>query len=198
MMRFRKIPTLLFVFVFCLVSNCTVRYVKSAPEFEKSLTQFKRVVVILDSTSSIGLPESGMAKSMSEQYLAHHKEFIVYPNPKNKGADCSGLPGKAQGIFTLKLTEESRKSEIRLSALGQLKNCSSNTILWEALASATYSTDGEDEQSLRKTYTQKFGESVASKAVPYYHLLRALFDELTGPVLNEAEQDEKIEIESQS
>lgn len=105
MMNLRKITILLFLSTFCLVSNCTVRYVKASPEFEKSLTQFKRVIVILDSTSSIGLSESGMAKSMSEQYLAHHKEFIVYPNPKNKGADCSGLPGRAQGIFMLKLTE---------------------------------------------------------------------------------------------
>lgn len=193
----KRILSLTF-FLLLAVSNCTVSYVKESPDLTKSLARFKRLVVVMDLTSTVGSAESKMAKAMSEQYLAHHREFIVYPNPKNSGETCTDIPGKAQGIFLLKMTEEISGSKIKLSALGQLKSCPGNSVLWEALASSSYSTTEAEEQSLRKTYTQKFGESVGPKAAPYYHLLRALFDEITGPVLNEAEQDEKIEIESQT
>ncbi|PJZ68987.1 hypothetical protein CH373_04290 [Leptospira perolatii] len=180
-----------------LLNQCTVKYVKKDPDLSNILLKFKRIVIVVDPASALNQADSEMAKAMAQQYLAHHKEFIVYPSSQSK-FQCGNLPGKAQGIFSLLIHQTIREQELHIKVKGELKDCKSGKLLWEGLAASDYSLTQEDDanQSLRKTYVQKFGESVGPKAIPYYYVLGALVDELSGPTLTEEEQDEKIEVES--
>ncbi len=202
------------IFCFCYLENCTVKQVKTSPEFKTSLSGFKRLTVAVDPKSNVGNSESAMAKVMAEQELAHHKEFIVYPDPTNRNVKCDAKIGKAQGVLRLKIEETPSgttpfilfwfapaifgptKDGIKLNIIAEIQKCDIKENLWEGEASSSYSLSGEEDQSLRTVYETKFGKTTGSKAVPYYHILKSLLDEIESPVLTEAEQDEKIEIES--
>lgn len=203
----------------CLVgvlflANCTVKYVKNSPQFESSLKNFKRLTVAIDPSSGTGSTEAAMIKSMAEQELSHHKEFIVYPDPENKNVKCEVKIGKSQGVLRLKVEESTAgtvpylyfwiapalfgppENGIKLKVLASLQKCDTKETLWEGSASSSYSLDNDEEQSLSKVYESKFGKAAGKKAIPYYHILKSLLDEIDSPVLTEAEQDEKIEVEA--
>ncbi|TGL64162.1 MXAN_6521/LA_1396 family lipoprotein [Leptospira sarikeiensis] len=196
--------------------NCAVKQIRTAPNFESSLDRFKRLTVAIDSNSKINKTESSLVKSMAEQELAHHKEYIVYPDPNSKNQNCASPVGKSQGVLQLKLDESLNGSTpsflvwlspalfgpssdgIRITIQGKIQNCGSKEVLWEGLASSSYFLGGDEEATLRVNYESKFGKSIGPKVLPYYDLLKSLLDQIKSPVLNEAEQDEKIEVESGS
>lgn len=200
--------------LFFVLTNCTVKQVRSRSDFETVLQDFKRVTVAVDPESKLGKGETAMAKSMAEQELAHHKEFIVYPDPSNSNLKCEAKIGKSQGVLRLKLEESTEPSAsyilfwlapaafgppqhgIKLRAQAQIQKCDTKEILWEGLASSSYSLSGEEDQSLKQVYESKFGKGPGSKAVSYYYILKSLLDKIESPILSEAEQDEKIEVES--
>ncbi|WP_367898691.1 MXAN_6521/LA_1396 family lipoprotein [Leptospira sp. WS58.C1] len=196
--------------------NCAVKQIRISPNFQPSLDKFKRLTVAIDSSSKVNQVEAILVKSMAEQELAHHKEFIVYPDPSSKNQNCKSPIGKSQGVLTLRLEETLKgttpsffvwlnpaifgpSSEgIRISIEAQIQKCDTKEILWEGYASSSYFMGGDEETTLRTSYEKKFGTSVGPKVLPYYDILKLLLDKIESPVLNEAEQDEKIEVESGS
>lgn len=208
---------LLLLFLICIsLPNCAVKQIRIAPNFESSLDKFKRLTVAIDSESKVNQQESTLVKSMAEQELAHHKEFIVYPDPSNKNQNCKAPVAKSQGVLTLKLEETLKGTTpsffvwlspaifgpssdgIKISLQAQIQKCDTKEILWEGNASSSYFMGGDEETTLRISYENKFGKSVGPKVLPYYDILKSLLDKIKSPVLNEAEQDEKIEVESGS
>ncbi|PJZ47954.1 MXAN_6521/LA_1396 family lipoprotein [Leptospira saintgironsiae] len=196
--------------------NCAVKQIRIAPNFESSLDKFKRLTVAIDSSSKVNKVEASLVKSMAEQELAHHKEFIVYPDPSSKNQNCKSPVGKSQGVLTLKLDETLNGTTpsffvwlspatfgpsldgIKISIQAQIQKCDSKDVLWEGTASSSYFMGGDEEATLRTSYENKYGKSVGPKVLPYYDILKSLLDKIASPVLNEAEQDEKIEVESGS
>ncbi|XDD51453.1 MXAN_6521/LA_1396 family lipoprotein [Leptospira sp. WS92.C1] len=184
------ITTLVFITV-----NCTVKYVKSGPNWEKDLKTFKRLAVQISPESESGISEKKLAAKIAENYLSHHKEFIIYPY-RTGSTVCGGFDKKVQGVLQLKIREKETPNKVELSALGKVIPCSKVEVVWEGLAENSYSKNTEENQSLIKTYTQLYGESVAGKVNPYFFLLQSLLEKLDSPILTEDEKDEKIEVES--
>ena len=58
--------------------------------------------------------------------------------------------------------------------------------------------EANENMSLIKTYSEKYGKKVAKKVNAYFQLTKELVAELKGPEkLNEEEELEKIEVESE-
>ncbi|TGM86935.1 MXAN_6521/LA_1396 family lipoprotein [Leptospira licerasiae] len=206
---------LLFLISF-FFANCAVKQIRVSPNFESSLDKFKRLTVAIDSDSKVNQVEATLVKSMAEQELAHHKEFIVYPDASSKNQNCKFPVGKSQGVLTLKLEEDLNGTTpsflvwlspatfgpsldgIKISIRAQIQKCDTKEILWEGNASSSYFMGGDEDTTLRTSYENKFGKSIGPKVLPYYDILKSLLDRIASPVLNEAEQDEKIEVESGS
>ncbi|MEI7013774.1 MXAN_6521/LA_1396 family lipoprotein [Leptospira licerasiae] len=206
---------LLFLISF-FFANCAVKQIRISPNFESSLDKFKRLTVAIDSDSKVNQVEATLVKSMAEQELAHHKEFIIYPDASSKNQNCKFPVGKSQGVLTLKLEEDLNGTTpsflvwlspatfgpsldgIKISIRAQIQKCDTKEILWEGNASSSYFMGGDEDTTLRTSYENKFGKSIGPKVLPYYDILKSLLDRIASPVLNEAEQDEKIEVESGS
>lgn len=176
-------------------TNCTVKYVKTGPIWEKELATFKRLAVHVSAESEAGNSEKQLAAKIAENYLSHHKEFIIYPFRSGSGT-CGGSGKKVQGIFQLKIREKETSDKVELSALGKVIHCTKGEILWEGLAENSYFKNTEENQSLINTYTQLYGKEIAGKVNPYFFLLQSLLDKLDSPILTEEEKDEKIEVEA--
>lgn len=177
------------------VTNCTVKYVKAGPVWEKELNTFKRLAVSVPADSQAGVSEKKLAAKITENYLSHHKEFIIYPYRSGNGT-CGGSDKKVQGIFQLKIREKETTDKIEVSALAKVIHCSKGETLWEGLAENSYSKNTEENQSLINTYTQLYGKEIGGKVNAYFFLLQSLLDKLDSPVLTEEEKDEKIEVEA--
>ncbi|EMO54720.1 MXAN_6521/LA_1396 family lipoprotein [Leptospira noguchii] len=187
--------SVLFFSLIFTITNCTIKYVKAGPTWEKDLNTFKRIVVSVPLESEAGNSEKQLAAKITENYLSHHKEFIIYPFRSGNGI-CGSSDKKVQAIFQLKIREKETSDKVELSALGKVLKCSKGEALWEALAENSYSKNIEENQSLVNTYTQLYGKEIASKVNPYFFLLQNLLDKLDSPILTEEEKDEKIEIEA--
>ncbi|PJZ58051.1 MXAN_6521/LA_1396 family lipoprotein [Leptospira barantonii] len=177
------------------VTNCTVKYVKAGPVWEKELSSFKRLAVSVPTESEAGVAEKKLAAKIAENYLSHHKEFIIYPYRSGNGT-CGGSDKKVQGIFQLKIREKETADKVSLSALAKVIHCGKGETLWEGLAENSYSKNTEENQSLINTYTQLYGKEISGKVNAYFFLLQSLLDKLDSPVLTEEEKDEKIEVEA--
>ncbi len=182
--------TLLFI-----TANCTVKYIKAGPTWEKDLGTFKRLAVQVPAESEAGESEKKLAAKIAENYLSHHKEFIIYPY-KAGAAACGSSDKKVQGIFQLKILEKETPNQVELTALGKVIHCKKGETLWEGLAENSYTKNTEENQSLINTYTQLYGKEIAGKVNPYFFLLQTLLEKLDSPTLTEDEKDEKIEVES--
>ncbi|TGJ99715.1 hypothetical protein EHO59_17955 [Leptospira semungkisensis] len=209
-----KLRILLLAISVLFLMNCAVKQVKQSPNYEKSLSNFKRLTISISPDSKINPTEATLAKSIAEQELAHHKEFIVYPDPLNKNVNCGVQIGKSQGVLKLKLEESLNGSTpgflvwllpavlgpssngMRLTISASMQKCDTKEILWEGKAASSYPLGGDEEATLRTSYENKLGKSIGPKVLPYYDLLKSLLDQIESPVLNEAEQDEKIEVEA--
>ncbi|EMY78017.1 hypothetical protein LEP1GSC060_1867 [Leptospira weilii serovar Ranarum str. ICFT] len=185
---------LLFSLIFT-IANCTIKYVKTGPTWEKELTAFKRLAVSVGIESEAGNSEKKLASKIAENYLSHHKEFIIYPFRSGNGT-CGGSDKKVQGVFQLKIREKETADQVELSALGKVIHCTKGETLWEGLAENSYSKNTEENQSLINTYTQLYGKEIAPKVNAYFFLLQSLLDKLDSPILTEEEKDEKIEVEA--
>ncbi|EMO73635.1 export membrane protein [Leptospira kirschneri str. 200801925] len=159
--------SLLFFSIIFIIMNCTVKYVKAGSTWEKDLNTFKRIVVSVPSESEAGNSEKQLAAKITENYLSHHKEFIIYPFRSGNGI-CGSSDKKVQAIFQLKIREKETSDKVELSALGKMLKCSKGEVLWEALAESSYSKNTEENQSLINTYTQLYGKEIASKVNPYF------------------------------
>ncbi|EMM76584.1 MXAN_6521/LA_1396 family lipoprotein [Leptospira santarosai] len=187
--------SLLFFHLIFAIANCTVKYVKAGPVWEKELTTFKRLAVYVSAESEAGDSEKKLAAKIAENYLSHHKEFIIYPFRPGNGT-CGGSDKKVQGIFRLKIREIETSDKVKLSALGKVIHCAKGETLWEGLAEDSYPKNAEENRSLINTYTQLYGKEIAEKVNPYFFLLQSLLDKLDNPILTEEEKDEKIEVEA--
>ncbi|EMJ67559.1 MULTISPECIES: MXAN_6521/LA_1396 family lipoprotein [Leptospira] len=187
--------SLLFFCLIFTITNCTVKYVKAGPIWEKELATFKRLAVYVPAESEAGNFEKQLAAKIAENYLSHHKEFIIYPFRSGNGT-CGASPKKVQGIFQLKIREKETSDKVELSALGKVIHCAKGETLWEGLAEDSYPKNIENNQSLINTYTQLYGKEIAGKVNPYFFLLQNLLDKLDSPILSEEEKDEKIEVEA--
>ncbi|EQA63290.1 MXAN_6521/LA_1396 family lipoprotein [Leptospira alexanderi] len=187
--------SLLFLSLALTITNCTVKYVKTGPTWEKELTTFKRLAVYVPAVSEAGNSEKQLAAKIAENYLSHHKEFIIYPFRSGNGT-CGGSGKKVQGIFQLKIREKETSDKVELSALGKVIHCTKGETLWEGLAEDSYPKNIGENQSLINTYTQLYGKEIAGKVNPYFLLLQNLLDKLDSPILSEEEKDEKIEVEA--
>ncbi|EMJ92782.1 MXAN_6521/LA_1396 family lipoprotein [Leptospira alstonii] len=187
--------SLLLLSLIFTIANCTVKYVKAGPAWEKELTTFKRLAVSVPIESEAGNSEKKLAAKIAENYLSHHKEFIIYPF-RSGNALCGGSDKKVQGVFQLKIREKETIDKVELSALGKVIHCGKGETLWEGLAENSYSKNTEENQSLINTYTQLYGKEIAPKVNPYFLLLQNLLDKLDSPILTEEEKDEKIEVEA--
>ncbi|TGK31019.1 hypothetical protein EHQ12_02950 [Leptospira gomenensis] len=176
-------------------ANCTVKYVKNAPDWENRLGTFKRIAVRIAPESTAGVAEKKLASKIAENYLSHHKEFIIYPYRSGEGI-CGTSDKKVQGVFQIALNERETTDKLNLSILGKVVSCSKTEILWEGLAENSYSKTTEENQSLINTYTQLYGKEISGKVNGYFFLLQSLLDKLNSPVLTEDEKDEKIEVEA--
>ncbi|MDV6234766.1 MXAN_6521/LA_1396 family lipoprotein [Leptospira ellisii] len=184
--------TIVLLFAF---SNCTVKYVKNAPDWENKLGTFKRIAVRVAPESAAGISEKKLASKIAENYLSHHKEFIIYPYRSGEGI-CGTSDKKVQGIFQIAVSERETPDKLNLSILGKVVSCSKAEVLWEGLAENSYSKTTDENQSLINTYTQLYGKEIAGKVNGYFFLLQSLLDKLNSPVLTEDEKDEKIEVEA--
>ncbi|TGJ98176.1 hypothetical protein EHQ53_00110 [Leptospira langatensis] len=194
--------------------DCAVKQVRQSPNYETSLHNFKRLTISVSPDSKVNPTEAILAKAIAEQELAHHKEFIVYPDPSNKNVDCGAKIGKSQGVLKLKLEESLHGSTpgflvwllpavlgpsstgMRLSISASIQKCDTKETLWEGRASSSYPLEGDEDATLRTSYENKLGKSIGPKVLPYYDLLKSLLDQVESPVLTESEQDEKIEVEA--
>ncbi|MBE7410898.1 MAG: MXAN_6521/LA_1396 family lipoprotein [Leptospiraceae bacterium] len=185
------------IIVWLFFIGCSTTEVKRSKNLESDLKTLKRIVVVVENNRAMAKEEIGLIFEMTKNYISHHKEFIVYVK-RNEKFSCKE-DSKIQGIFTIRLRESQKSDQIAILAIGQLVNCKTSEEVWSGLVEKTFPIDEKENASLVKTYTEKFGNKIQSKVTPYFLVIKKLLDNLENPVpLSEDEQNEKIEIESES
>ncbi|MCB1176572.1 MAG: MXAN_6521/LA_1396 family lipoprotein [Leptospiraceae bacterium] len=187
-----------FCFLFLPFINCTVKFSKKSPNFLSKINSTKRIVIHIDKKSLLRKKESEILYDITKELISHHKEFIVYPEPENFEGKCDPNSPKMEGILNVLLIQKIENEEIFLSEIISLRNCLNETeIIWEAQGKDSFPMKSEENESLRKTYTQKYGREIEYAVNPYFLLTKIILEKLDSPELTEDEKDEKIDIESQ-
>ncbi|WCL50462.1 MXAN_6521/LA_1396 family lipoprotein [Leptospira sp. GIMC2001] len=185
-----------FIIMVLFFTNCTVKYIKTAPTWESDIQNIKRLVIDISKESNIDSDTRTMVASMSESYLSHHKEFIIYPFEKSSKNICGNSDPSVKHIMLLTVNELMQESKIDIGVTGRLIQCSDSSVLWEGFAQNVYKPNPSENLSLVRTYTQMVGPKIADKVTPYFVLLQALLERIESPILTEDEKDEKIEVEA--
>jgi probable lipoprotein (TIGR04455 family) len=194
-----KIKKFLIFPVIVLILGCNSTQIKKDPAISEWIQKTKRVVVVSSEPSNL-LPEeaSSLVEIFTDQ-LRHHKEFIVYPSPKQFTGKCDlGKFPKIEGIFRLSAMQilDHDKGRLNLVLNVALQNCQKGSSIWEGTRRDWYPTKNQGNESLKKTYTQKYGKGVEIKVSPYFWMSQVIMEDLPSPILEAEEEDEKIEVES--
>lgn len=188
---------LLVAFLFTQCSS--IQYVKKSSDYPKDITTTKRILILPSLDNKISKEENAMLHDILRQEISHHSLFIVYKAPTKFKNVCSikDFP-KIEGIFTAEMRETPVGDKSEFALKGILQKCSNGTLIWEGKAVDKFKLEANENMSLVKTYTGKYGQTVANKVNAYFQLSKDLVAELKGPEkLNEEEELEKIEVESE-
>jgi probable lipoprotein (TIGR04455 family) len=178
------------------VACSSVQYTKESQSFPEDLKSLKRITLVSGS-KNLSKEESSVILDLARNELSHHSLYINYKNPEKFKGVCSNSFPKIEGVMVLYLDQEVTGNKLNLSLLAALTHCKSGTVTWYGRARDRFKNDGSENQSLMKTYVEKYGNSIGTKVSPYYLIIKELFSELKSPVLSKEEEDEKIEIESE-
>ncbi|MDX1960028.1 MAG: MXAN_6521/LA_1396 family lipoprotein [Leptospiraceae bacterium] len=181
------------IFIF---ANCTVKYVKKAPNWKEEIQSSKRIVISPSKETKLTQFEESLLLDLARERISHHTEFIVFKEPPKFKRVCAKEFSKQEAILFLTLKQIESKDDISLSLEGKLFSCKSNTYIWASLVEKSYSLTDLSNMSLRNTYKQKYGLVIENRVNPYYLILKELAGELISPTLTEEEKDEKVEVES--
>jgi probable lipoprotein (TIGR04455 family) len=170
--------------------------VKQAPDWNDRVKKIKRIVVVSSPENKITKMEDLLLTDLLREQLSHHKEFIVYKEPPKFNKSCSKEFPKIEGIFFVKVNQIEKDNKLLLSMETSIVSCADGKKLWTTLGEDKFSLDNKENESLRKTYVQRYGLVIESRVNPYYYLFKEILEKLDSPVLTEEEQEEKIDIES--
>jgi probable lipoprotein (TIGR04455 family) len=188
----KKLP---FLFFFLFFSACSIQY-KMAPDFSIKVQKTKRVIIWIDPESGFRKKESSLLSDITKNIISHHKEFLVYSTPEKFSGNCGKEIPKVEGIILVKPKQVIQDGKINLTIQISLLQCPSKDNLWESWESKKFSMQEKQNESLRNTYTQKYGKEIDYAVNPYYLLTKEILESLQSPELSEEEKDEKIELDS--
>lgn len=184
------------IVIFLSFFSCTVKYTNTASDFSEQVKSTKRLVIQIAPESNLRQKESMLLRDITKEQVSHHKEFLVYPTPEKFTGNCKKESPKAEGILFVTPLQEVKNKEISVNLKISLLQCTTKNILWEAEAKNSFSMNDKQNESLRNTYTQKYGKEIEYAINPYFLLTKDVLESLPSPALTDAEQDEKIELDS--
>ncbi|MBP9888249.1 MAG: MXAN_6521/LA_1396 family lipoprotein [Leptospiraceae bacterium] len=187
-----------FLLVFLFTQCSSIQYVKKSPSLAADVATTKRILILPSTYNKIS-EEDAMLHDIMRQEISHHSLFIVYKAPAKFKNVCSlkEFP-KIEGILTAEMRETPMGAKSEFALKGILQKCSNGVVIWESKAVDKLPLEANENMSLIKTYSEKYGKKVAKKVNAYFQLTKELVAELKGPEkLNEEEELEKIEVESE-
>jgi probable lipoprotein (TIGR04455 family) len=194
-LKFKKILQIL---SFLLFVSCSSTQITESTQFKELFPNTKRVVIALAEKSNLTQSEGASLVEIFQEQLKHHKEYIVYPLPKaSLKCDIKKFP-KIEGIFFLQASQklDTENSRLYLDFEVSLMNCKTGLVIWRGLRKDWFPLKNQGNESLKKTYVQKYGPSVENRVSPYFWMSQAILEDIPNPNLSPEEEDEKIEVES--
>ncbi|HMY66215.1 MAG TPA: MXAN_6521/LA_1396 family lipoprotein [Leptospiraceae bacterium] len=174
----------------------TVKEVKRDNDLKGKLSGLKRIAVAVPSASKLTKMEQLFLAEVSKDQIAAKKDFIVFRSPDKFKGGCTKDNPKIEGVFQIDSVQEEKGNSLKIQLNSSLIDCRDGKTVWSAVSAGSFSADSRENESLRKTYTQKFGLGIESRVNPYFRMINEMLEELESPVLNESEKDEKIEADS--
>lgn len=185
-------PVLILTVFYC----STVREVKRDNDLKGKLSRLKRIAVVVPPVSKLTKMEQLFLAEISKDQISAKKDFIVFRSPENFKGVCTKDNPKIEGIFQMNSVQEERGGSLKIELNSSLMDCRDGKTVWSATSAGTFSLNSRENESLRKTYTQKFGLGIESRVNPYFQMINEMLEELESPILTESEKDEKIEADS--
>jgi probable lipoprotein (TIGR04455 family) len=160
---------IIFVAVLVLLfTQCSsIQYVKKSPTLAKEIASTKRILILPSKDNQISKEENAMLHDVLRQEISHHSLFIVYKAPAKFKNTCSKEFPKIEGIFTAEMKEIPMGNKSQFALKGILQKCSTGTIIWEAKAIDKFALEANENMSLIKTYSEKYGDKVSTKVNAY-------------------------------
>lgn len=188
-----------------VLKNSSVR-----PDYDATdKTQTKRLVVVVqplpDGKAKVGELWALMARRyvhLKKQYIIKGTTVVDAPaNAFQAQAVCTQtlekLKGedpeaKLEGALWLAPTVTAKELEVTAEVDAKLLRCSDGQQVWSASGGGHF--DGADKKAIQQSwdYAAEFGSEVGPYVAPTWNLLRPVLDTLPDPVLNDADQEEKI------
>lgn len=185
-------PVLILTVFYC----STVREVKRDNDLKGKLSGLKRIAVVVPSVSKLTKMEQLFLAEISKDQISAKKDFIVFRSPEKFKGLCTKDNPKIEGIFQMNSVQEEKGGSLKIELYSSLLDCRDGKTVWSATSAGTFSLNSRENESLRKTYTQKFGLGIESRVNPYFQMINEMLEELESPILTESEKDEKIEADS--
>jgi len=96
----------------------------------------------------------------------------------------------------LELEYDRTEAEVDLRLQAGLYDCAEQRVAWEVVGENEYDPEDDDLVQTRSFYVQRHGENAAVFVPAFFWMLRSAYDRLPGPVLNDADIDDKIEFDA--
>jgi len=189
--------------LFLVFSSCTIKHSFVTPTYEElEKNKLKKIVHYLKpfkSEKSI----KNLYYQISRAYISHHKEYLLITAKRATKLEnikklCK-LNKKADGILISQFEKiDDSKNSIEMRLKSSLYNCPNQKLIWQTIAENSYAKKEDDLKVLTSSYVGKLGTKVENHVAPFYQITRKLFDTLPNPKLTEDEEEEKLELDSQS
>lgn len=173
-----------------------MKEVKRDNDLKGRLSGMKRIAVAVPAESKLTKMEQLFLAEISKDQISSKKDFIVFRSPDKFKGMCTKDNPKIEGVFLINSLQEEKGNTLKIQLNSSLTDCRDGKAVWTALSVGSFSLDNKENESLRKTYTQKFGLGIESRVNPYFQMINEILEEMESPALNEAEKDEKIEADS--
>jgi probable lipoprotein (TIGR04455 family) len=161
---------------------------------EADARQTVRLVLV---TSPLPAGKQAVGQLWSEvgrHYANDHRDFIVKTAVAGPTEPTDLCGNGIEGILHLQPTAKAIGLGVEESVDASLTRCRDGALVWSAEAAGSWSSYDPNLKDVIEHYVTELGEEVRPYVAPAYHLLKATFDTLPLPVLDDKGKDEKIDL----
>lgn len=180
-----------------LATACSnVGHVYHAPGYQPlDATAVKRIVVGAWAPKAEAAP---VIARVAADFVRLRKNYLVVESVGFTRGWEESCKENVQGVLAVRALESKQeKNEVTLRVATELYRCQDGALLWRAEADGEADADDENLKATVENYANTFGDVAKTYAAPAFVVLQDVLNALPNVTLTSAEEDEKIELDSQ-